>query len=121
NFTSNHLEGFQPVAEGTRQLGTLYLKSDLKAMYHRFKLYGIIASLVVAVSFLLAYLLSKILQKNISKPILALTETAKAISHWRNYSVRADKLGNDELGFLTDAFNQMLEQIETQNRALSEF
>jgi len=120
-FNSNHLEGFHTVAEGTRTLGTLYLKSDLKAMYDRFKLYGIIASLVIGVSFLLAYLLSKILQKNISRPILALTETAKAISHWRNYSVRADKLGNDELGFLTDAFNQMLEQIEMQNHTLSEF
>jgi signal transduction histidine kinase len=121
DFTTAYLEGFQPVVKGTRKLGTLYLKSDLRAMYDRFKLYGIIATLVIGVSFLLAYLLSRILQKNISKPILALAETAKAISYWRDYSVRVDKLGNDELGLLTDAFNRMLEQIQEQNLALSNF
>ena len=120
-FIHGHLEGFQPVTQGSRQLGTLYLKSDLQAMYEKFMLYGILAALVITVSFIIAYLLSKTLQKNISKPILALTEIAQSISYWRNYSVRADKWGNDELGVLTDAFNHMLEQIEEQNRVLSEF
>ncbi|MES2732376.1 MAG: ATP-binding protein [Bacteroidota bacterium] len=120
-FVDSYLEGFQPVIQGTRRLGTLYLKSDLRAIDERFRLYGIIAVLVIAVSSLLAYLLSKILQKSISKPILALAETAKAISDRQDYSVRATKLGNDELGSLTDAFNHMLMQIQEQNLVLSGF
>ena len=80
-------------------------------MYERFRLYGSIAALVMVGSFLLAYFLSRILQRRISQPILALAETAKAISDRRDYSVRATKLGEDELGLLTDAFNQMLTQI----------
>ncbi|MDB5273439.1 MAG: hypothetical protein JWO58_1806 [Chitinophagaceae bacterium] len=120
-FVNSYLEGFQPVMQGSKQLGTLYLKSDLGAMYERFKLYGIITALVVAASLLLAYLLSQILQKSISSPILALAETAKAISDNGDYSVRAIKLGNDELGSLTDAFNLMLVQIHNQNQTLSEF
>src|SRR6185503_1472301 len=88
-FDHSHLIGFQPVLQGNRKLGTLYLKSDMKAMYERFWRYGMIVILVIALSFVLAYLLSKSLQQRISKPILALAETAKAISDLRDYSVRA--------------------------------
>jgi signal transduction histidine kinase len=121
DFKGSFLEGYQPVVQGSRRLGTLYLKSDLKAMNERFQLYGMIAMLVIAISFLLSYLLSRILQKGISTPILALAETAKVISNQQDYSVRAMKLGKDELGSLTDAFNLMLARIEEQNLALSQF
>ena len=120
HFIHSHLEGFQPVMLESKQLGTLYLKSDLGAMYERLRLYGLIVALVASLSFLLAYLLSKILQKSISKPVLALAETAKVISNEKDYSVRAVKTGNDEVGALTDAFNNMLVQIQDQTRALHE-
>ena len=123
NFSQAYLEGFQPLIEGTRRFGTLYLKSDLEDIYERFRLYGIITILAIALSLLLAYLLSKILQKSISNPILALAKTAKTISVNRDYSFRAIKSGEDELGSLTDSFNDMLHQIqlaEEENRKLNE-
>jgi PAS domain S-box-containing protein len=120
-FEHSHLAGFQPVVQGdNKQLGTLYLKSNLEAMYERFRLYGAIAVLVIIASFLVAYALSRVLQRQISQPILALAETAKAVSDRRDYSVRATKLGTDELGLLTDAFNHMLTQIQAQNVVLKE-
>ena len=121
HFANFNLEGFQPVVQDSRQLGTLYLKSDLGAMYDRFRLYGVIVVLIITVSFLLAYLLSKTLQKSISKPILALSETASRISDKGDYSLRAVKTGKDELGLLTDTFNHMLVRIQEQNLALNEF
>jgi signal transduction histidine kinase len=120
-FENSFLIGFQPVVQGETRLGTLYLKSDMGAMYERLQLYGIIAVLVVSISLLLAYLLSKRLQQGISKPILALAETAKAISERKDYSVRAEKVGRDELGSLTDAFNQMLSEIQAQNEQIQAF
>jgi light-regulated signal transduction histidine kinase (bacteriophytochrome) len=63
-------------------------------------------------------MISRKLQGQISGPILALAETAQAVSTQRDYSVRARKLGEDELGLLTEAFNHMLEQIQQQNLAL---
>jgi PAS domain S-box-containing protein len=117
-FEHSHLDGFQPVAQDGKRIGTLYLQADLGALYERFRLYSLIVILVIAVSFLVAYSLSTVLQKQISRPILALAETARAISERRDYSVRAKKLGRDELGLLTDAFNQMLEQIHEQNQTL---
>lgn len=121
HFSDAYLQGFEPVSQDTKQLGTLYLKSDLGTMYERFSLYAATVILVVALSFLLAYLLSRILQKSISVPILALAKTAGIISDKKDYAVRAVKTGEDELGLLTDAFNQMLVQIEEQNHSLSEF
>jgi len=75
----------------------------------------------MAVALVAAYLLSRVLQGTISQPILALAETARAVSTRQDYSVRAPKLGEDELGTLTDAFNQMLGRIEDQNRELRRY
>jgi signal transduction histidine kinase len=120
-FTSSSLAGFEPVMQDNKRLGTLYIKSDLGAMYLRFRLYAIIMALVMAVSFLLAYMLSKILQRSISNPVRALAKTASIISEQKDYSVRAVKTSEDELGSLTLAFNQMLDQIQEQNESLNEF
>jgi len=121
DFEDTYLAGYQPVVQGNNHLGTLYLRSDMGAMYERIRLYGILAIVVISISFLVAYLLSKNLQKSISKPILVLAEISKAIANRNDYSVRATKLGNDEIGLLTDAFNQMLEQIHTQNQEIQLF
>src|SRR5213595_1311209 len=118
-FERGLLIGLQPVEEsGSRRLGTLYLASDLGAIYDTFRLSGVIGLAVMAVALLAAYFLSRILQGAISQPILALAETAKAVSTRQDYSVRAPKLGADELGTLTDSFNQMLGRIAQQNDEL---
>lgn len=119
-FGGTYLASTQPVVLAGQRLGTLYLQSDMGAMYERFQLYSVIVLLVVVASFLLAYGLSRLLQSQISGPILALAETARAVSGRRDYSVRAVKLGNDETGLLTEAFNQMLTQIHAQDDALRE-
>jgi PAS domain S-box-containing protein len=120
-FERSHVVGFQPVTEGdNRRLGTLYIRADMSAVYERLWLYGGIALSVLGFSLFVAYLLSRKLQQQISGPILALAETAKAVSDRRDYSVRATKVGQDELGSLTDAFNQMLTRIQEQNQALTE-
>ncbi len=115
HFTGSYLEGFQPVLEGTKKLGTLYIKSDLGGMYERFRLFGITTIFVVVLSLLLAYILSRVFQKSISEPILSLAEAAKTISINKDFSVRAVKSGNDELGYLTDSFNGMIQQIQQQD------
>lgn len=120
-FVHSRLEGFQPVVMESRRLGTLYMQSDLGDMYEKFRGYAIITILVVILSLSLAWMLTRFLQKSISQPILALAGTARTISDQKDYSVRAVKRGNDELGALTDAFNDMLVQIEGQNLALNGF
>ena len=120
-FEDAHLTVFQPVAQGQRRLGTLYLRFDTGTIMREFVWGSVqIAVAVMGIVLLVAYLLSRTLQRQISEPILALTETARAISDHQDFSVRAIKQGDDELGLLTDAFNQLLAQIHAQKAALDE-
>src|SRR5579871_2412696 len=101
-FEHGHLVSVQPVIQsGNNRLGAIYLESDMGAMYDRFRLYGVIVGFVIIGSFLLAYAMSRMLEGRVSQPILALAETAKAIADRQDYSVRATKLGEDEIGLLT--------------------
>lgn len=119
-FDGGNLISFQPVVHESKRLGTLYLKSDLDAMYERFQLYGCIVVVVVVASALLAYGLSRRFQSQISQPILALTNTARAVAERGDYSVRAPGVGKGEFVLLTDAFNQMLDRIHEGDCALRE-
>jgi signal transduction histidine kinase/ActR/RegA family two-component response regulator len=120
-FSTGRLEGFEPVREHTdRRLGTLYIRADTSALYARFWLWGAIAAAAMIASLLLAYFLSRIFQARISQPVLALAETASAVSERGDFSVRASLVGDGEFETLTTAFNQMLAHIESQNDALRE-
>jgi signal transduction histidine kinase/ActR/RegA family two-component response regulator len=73
---------------------------------------------VFILSGLAALLLSSRLQRLVSRPILDLAGTARAVSERKDYSIRAAKLGGDELGHLVDAFNDMLGQIQERDSEL---
>jgi len=120
-FSYTNLDGFVPVMQETLPLGTLYLRSDMGALHSWLGLYAVVVVVILLVSFLLAYILVRLLGKSISTPILALSETAKIISERNDYTVRATKMSNDELGTLTEAFNQMLDQIKKKDDNLNEF
>ena len=117
-FEHGDLIDVLPVVEGGRRMGTLFLQSDLQAIYDRIRVYAGIVALVVCGAAALAYALSRRLQHRISGPILALAQTANAISTRHDYSVRADKAGVFELDQLTDAFNHMLGTIQTSEARL---
>jgi signal transduction histidine kinase/ActR/RegA family two-component response regulator len=117
-FGSATLRGFQPVAEGSKQLGTLYVESDLGAMYARIRLYALIVLLVICVSLPLAYGISRRLQHQLLRPIMALAETTRAVSERHDYSVRAVRTGAQEFDLFTDTFNQMLLQIQESESKL---
>ena len=107
-----HLILVQPVVRDNNVLGTLYLKSDMRFFYSHVKIYSGMAALVIVGTLLLALVTANRLQKRVSDPIVALAGTARTVSERHDYSVRAPKLEPDELGVLTDAFNEMLARIE---------
>ena len=120
-FEPDHLVIFHEVtipATGEK-VGTVFLQSDLGEKRERFQRYAGIVVLFLLASWVITYFLSSVLQRIISKPIFHLAETAHAVSEGKNYSVRAHKHGNDELGKLIDGFNEMLGQIQERDVALS--
>jgi PAS domain S-box-containing protein len=118
HFEGEYLIMYAPIMQDNNRQGTLYLKSDVGALYTQLRLYAGIAVLILVGSTIVALLMSNALQKRITHPILSLAETARLVSERRDYSVRAQKVSQDEFGVLTDAFNQMLIRIEHQTVAL---
>lgn len=117
-FKDGYLLFSQPVFQANKRQGTLFLKADLTAMYQRFRLYLGIVALVLAFALLLALALSNAFQKELSEPILALAATARTVSRSKQYSIQARKFSADEIGQLTDAFNDMMVQIHARDTAL---
>src|SRR6267378_1639596 len=109
----------QLVKLGGTQEATLYLLADLHATTSQLvKLYGSIFGLVLLASLLVAFVLSGQFLRFVTDPILRLADTARTVADHNDYSARATKMCNDEVGVLTDAFNQMLSQIQAQDGAL---
>ncbi|HTW76094.1 MAG TPA: ATP-binding protein [Steroidobacteraceae bacterium] len=117
-FGLRDLTGFQPVEQGGQRLGTLYVDSDQAALYARGRLYALIVLLVIGVSLPMALLLSRRLQYQLSGPILALADSARAVSERHDYSVRAAPTGAYEFDVFIDSFNEMLTRIQQSERRL---
>src|SRR6185369_12250321 len=69
-------------------------------------------------SLLVALVLSNRLGRVVSEPIAGLAEVARSVAQEKNYSVGAQKQGEDEIGQLIDGFNDMLAQIQERDSAL---
>ncbi len=117
-FGESRLTLYQPVTRPGARVGTLYLQSDLIALTERMQLYAVISLLIMASSLAVAFWLSTALQSQITDPVLVLAETAQTISRKHDYSLRAPKVSDDELGSLTEAFNEMLARIQASDTAL---
>ena len=118
-FAGNHLalSRFILDPEG-KQVGTIYFQSSLEKMHRRLWQYVGIVIVVLIVASIGAFILSARLQGLISEPILELAQVSRAVSEQKDYSVRAVKRTQDEVGFLIDQFNEMLAQIQKREQAL---
>ncbi|MEC8428730.1 MAG: EAL domain-containing protein [Pseudomonadota bacterium] len=122
--SSGTLSGYwfvkQPIVFDDEQLGSILVLADnsdwLKQQYFRLAA----VSLVFAISLALAMLLSARLQRILTDPIFRLTETTRRITRSRDYSLRAERLSQDEVGSLVDDFNEMLNQIQKRDKDLRE-
>jgi PAS domain S-box-containing protein len=112
-FTRNSLEIFRPVLAEQKRMGTIYLRSDLGRIYHQIGLYAGIVGVLLAVAIAAVFVLTPHLRRPIAEPIIGLAGVAKHVAEKKDYGARAVKRSDDEIGLLTDAFNQMLSEIET--------
>ena len=117
-FAGDRLVVVRPVMLKGDRLGTLYLRADLAVLTARLVSYAQISGLVLFGSLILALMLSSALQRAVTRPIVALTDTVQEIAGTRDYRARAKKMGADEIGTLTDGFNQMLAGIQERDGAL---
>ncbi len=119
-FKNGHLVQLRKIVLAGEPVGTLYLESDLGRLHERVRGHTFTFVLTLLVTFSLAFVLASRFQKPISRPVLDLVETAKAVSGRGDYSIRAEVLSHDEFGLLTSEFNGMLEQIERRDLELQQ-
>ena len=119
-FEENHLILFQTIHFRGERLGTVYIKSRLNELNARLERYTYLIVGVLALAGLVAFGLSSRLQRVVSDPIRNLLTTANQVARAQDYTIRAKKQSDDELGLLVDGFNDMLTQIQRQDAALQQ-
>lgn len=67
----------------------------------------------------LSVLLALVIRGGISRSITALSRAAAQVQASKDFSIRAEKHSNDELGMLADAFNEMLAGVQTRDAELA--
>ncbi len=119
-FERRSLVVIRPVLLDGESIGTVCLRGSLDPLYLRLQrtILGIFGAMFL--SSLVAYLISARLQRIISLPVLRLADVAHLVSEKKEYAVRAEPAGHDEVGLLIDAFNEMLGQIQQRDAALVE-
>lgn len=103
-----------------QSIGHLYIEIENKKFIERiytFFLYSIVIMLLALFS---SFFMINKLKMLISTPLKNLGEAINSILNEKDYSIRASKEHEDELGRLVDTFNNMLSTIEDDNDAIKE-
>ena len=118
-FETVHLLVVQPIIVDKEELGNVYIHADFtQAYWRKIEFTGLLFLVLVAVTTLTFFLTAPLLRL-ISSPIKKLVDTVKTISDTKDYSLRAVKVNDDELGVLVEAFNGLIGTVETQNQSLT--
>ncbi|HJV94302.1 MAG TPA: ATP-binding protein, partial [Azonexus sp.] len=117
-----HIDGknltlFKRIIQDGAILGTVYLRVDydlLGTILNDAKLVAIVTIIAMVIAF---FLISR-LERVVTRPIFAIANVAREVVEQRDYSRRAEKMSDDEIGMLVTAFNDMLAEIERRTAAL---
>ena len=117
---ANILMGSRIEFEG-RELGAVYLLAGSGELTRRTGQFGLLSALILSLCFAIAVFATSTIRHLVTDPLTELAGTAQVVSRERDYSVRAPMpASSDELSFLVQSFNEMLEQIQARDRALEE-
>lgn len=106
----NEIEIFKRIVEHDEILGTVFIRAQYRLFERMADYLGILGGVMI-LSMLVALFIVAWLQSTLTKPILSVTEVARQVMANRDYTLRASKTTHDEIGYLVDAFNDMLAEI----------
>jgi len=110
----------RPISQNNIEIGAIFIERTLSDVDNRFKRYAGMAFGVAGVGVFVTMIGALWFQSSLTRPILELSSTANAIASNKDFSVRARKFSEDELGDLTDVFNDMLTTVDKAARVLKE-
>jgi signal transduction histidine kinase/CheY-like chemotaxis protein len=118
NIWSRDLTVVQRIGGKTDFLGTVSIQADLTTVRHSTLINIAATGLGTLIAFSIAFFFASRMQQLITQPIIELAATARRIAVEKHYSLRVEKTTQDEVGYLIDGFNEMLEQIEARDATL---
>jgi signal transduction histidine kinase len=113
------LVAFKRIVNEGEYLGTVYLRARHERL-DRLQQYLAVVGMVIAGSLALALLLSNRLVSVVTRPIQAVSDVARRITAGRDYSLRATRTTDDEVGQVVDAFNDMLAELARRAQTLQQ-
>ena len=119
-FVDDSLELMRLITWSGVPVGSIYVQARLDELGERIQIFAVAMVILLVASFAVSLLFAAVLQRGLRRPIVELQETADRVSRERDYSARARQFGRDELGHLTESFNEMLARIERRERDLHE-
>lgn len=120
-FGNDILLSTQEIFSSNKQpIGFITIYSNLDEINKTLQLYFIGLVVLISTIFIIIIFISSRMQKTISEPIMHLKDTAHSISFGKNYSSRATKIYNDEIGDLTDSFNEMMHKVQEAKDSLEQ-
>ncbi|MEM6645421.1 MAG: ATP-binding protein [Bacteroidota bacterium] len=118
-YTWTHVDLYQPIVFEGDAVGGLYIRYSLAPFFTRLQRYLGITFVVLMLSVGVAFIISRRLKRSITEPILNLTCTAKSVTEQKDYTVRAKRMSEGELGLLAETFNTMLGEIQQRDAELA--
>jgi PAS domain S-box-containing protein len=109
----------KPVIEKGERVGTLYLVAKYEAV-ERLLDTAAIVGLVLAFSLACAIAASFWLQRSFIQPLLDMTDASRRVMGQRDFSVRVERTTEDEVGYLVDTFNAMVDEVGRRSHELTE-
>ncbi len=117
DFRGDTIVVFRRIVENREIAGTVYLEAGYN-LRERIMNYTAIVLAVTLAALIVSLLCSFWLQAGISMPIVEIAAVARHVVEHRDYSVRAKRTTQDEIGTLALAFNDMLSEIERRTAEL---
>jgi signal transduction histidine kinase/CheY-like chemotaxis protein len=116
---SRYISVDQGIRLDDETLGRLHVVADIGEDWRALYLQWLAFVVFAALALLGAARLGLWFRRYLTDPILALEATASRVTRDRDYSARAEKTGDDEIGRLIDAFNDMLARVQERDQRLA--
>lgn len=116
----NRLSVYSDIVFHSNYVGTVYIETDIRDIISKIPNYIGFGFYLLFLIAIIAYIISSYYQKFITSPILNLVATTRDVITNDHYNSRATKFDDDEIGTLSESFNEMLMEIENRDKALKE-
>lgn len=117
-FGVNTVDIYQKIHLENEVIGYIHVRSNLNPLYLRLAIFNGLLIIILALSLAGGYRVFSWIQKVVTKPIQSLVELMGGISRDNDYSRRAPVVAEDEIGLLSQGFNEMLQKVEQRDAEL---